>query len=215
MSGAGRGTPRSSPYEGAIPSLANSTEGPAQTSSITPVTSARWGYELDITRAAPLVLTASSVAYTDNDASNEFKIPYGAVRGAIVGEYTPGIALGQVGIAIRWGGVADLFVYQIADVPGAVYGVAGDPTTVKGAEIDHYLEYQVTPPAPDVTPIQFVLPFWVPPMLDHDRGSGGNDPPYIEMTFFVREASGLAFGSLLINKLWAENFGTAQPVART
>lgn len=211
MSGGGRGTRRASPYQGNAPSeplfLA---PGPEGTWSYYVPPEAKWQRRLDLTSPPNQLLTAAYEPYAYLGATGtEFSIPYGGVRLSVICTYTPGVASGQLGASVRW--LSDtgdrIPTLVMSDASTASFGVAGDATS---AEVDTFEHDVVTPAAPDVSPIIFRIPFWIPPVeFSVNLAREANS----RMEIFVREASGLAEGSVAVNRLLIESFGEARPVA--
>lgn len=204
MSGAGRGSPRVSPPVGSLPQLQLADASASQTARLFEVTNAPWGYQLSVA-GDPFLLNPAEAAYMDGSGEVNFRVPYGAIRGAIVGTYTPEQAGGQLGVQIRWGQITQK-VFSTVNVPAINYGPAGSLR----ADAERYQDSMLTPPSG--VQHNFVLPFWVPPVVSPLIVSGG---PFLNMIFMVREAGTGGASTVLINQVFAENFGLAMPVART
>ena len=193
MSGAGRGTPRVSPVTQAVPSeeINTSTE-------VTNIPWAWWHAERTLS-VGPLLLTTSYQRYAPGTS-----IPLGATRGSVSGTYTP-VAVGGFPVFQLIWGLVDRRAYRIADTANVAY--PGTDTEGQAAQVPVFGEAFALPVSLDTDPINFLLPFWVPPAsrLSSER---------ILFEVEVREGSGGAVGTVEIETIISENFGEAQGVAR-
>ncbi|MGP1683471.1 MAG: hypothetical protein ACTS8S_14210 [Giesbergeria sp.] len=195
----GRGTPRT-PQQGESPGFFENINVPAQ---------GAWGYSR--TFGGSQVLTANYSAYTVA-GEFQFEIPYGATRLSVIGLYTPAEAAGRLGLQVKW--FTGVGLANVLLVRGGTPTVApsADPEVV---EIETYAPAVVTPAAafPVTSPNRYVIPFEVPP-LAFPEAVYNPTPDALSMRIYVREAAAGAAGTFALERIVAESFGEAQPVAQ-
>lgn len=210
MSAGGRGTRRSSAYQGNVPAqplfLAPGPTG--EWTSFVPAAS-KWQRRLDLESPPTQVLTNVYAAYEHTGSVTEISIPYGGERLVVVGTYTPAVANGQLGVSVRWlgPGNASEITLDVSDTSTAVFGAGGENATV---EVEAFERAVVTPDAPNTDPIIYRIPFWIPP-VEFLVNAVQEANPRLEL--FIREAGGVAEGSFTLNRLLIESFGESRPVS--
>jgi hypothetical protein len=188
VSGAGRGTPRVSPSQGAAPNPPV-TPGGLPYGEIIDVTNAKFLFQCPGGTAQNLAAAGAVTAYTWTAASNlDFVVlPLGLTRGVIEFSYTQGALGGLVGIRFRFGGIGDRRIFYPTQ-PAAL----GDDFTARGREqiltsssiVRGYLPFVIPPGANS-------LGVWV-----NEVGVPGSPGTFDIDTLY---ADNLAQGSLLPN----------------
>lgn len=152
MSGAGRGTPRSSPLAPEPPYVPGIPGG----GSIIVVGADKWSFSAAID-GDPQVLTNTFAAYTEGTIS----FPAGSVKGLLRMTYAPGAAGSILEVSLRYppdspATVSDAGVFSFGGTP--VFPAAGDPL---GGELPVAVPVYKTQ-ANDGSAYTFSLPFCIP-----------------------------------------------------
>lgn len=204
MSGAGRGLNRVNPIGGSPAPFVNPAD--FENFKSIAVTPGPWGFIQRIVDGGLLALTDS---YQDYNQAGLLRIPYGTVRLGIAVNYLPASVGGRLALGLRfvppsgYGFSSNIIVPSVANT--TAFAPIADPFT---AEVAQYSESIVTPAGTNLSEQNYVLPFWIPPLLPITSPTLPEVTPYITLQVRVREASGISpEGSVSILALVSESFG--------
>jgi len=202
MSGAGKGTPRVSPF-GSAPTPGTAAED--FIIGVIPVPTGPWQYLIstDAEVAAQTLTTTYAVV-----GENTYQIPLGGVRGSLYFEYTPGEVGSKLASRVLWReGANNLFVLETQDI-GDTDAVA--TAGVATAEIDTYVAAKRTPAAADTTLRRVIVPFWIPSILPSNYDAQELRTAFVNMRVEVREAATVGTqGTVRLKNIIIESFGEA------
>ena len=185
MSGAGRGTPRVSPLGGQPPEL------PSGGGSIVIIPDYRWSFQLSPANPSQ-GLTGSFASYVNGAGpSVSFGFPAGGVRGLLDLVYTPAAAGSQLEVEVVFLATVQN-TGKIYSIPGTVVSPAGGDE--QGSEIPISLPVYQTLVTAGTDPVEFGLPFCIPP----------GSPK--EVSLNVREI-GTIGGTVNLRTLYVDSFG--------